>query len=408
MGVAALLLGATVRHATAWAPPVITSISAGATTLSVKFTAVSGDVTHYSVRVYHANRLVASSTTCAPSACVINGLHPTTAYAVSVAAHGPGQRSTAESARTSCTTISLALASAAPEAGWRILVRSPLGVLVDQRNLSVDGLTFVAVRFRYATTAFHLHVGSADPPGAAALAPGDAASRVSAQELALGVIGVFNSGFQASDHAGGVMMDGRVYEPLVPGDATLAVTRTGHVVVGTWGRDLPRANVAAIAYRQNLSLMVDGGRTTALAATPYWGTWGGAWHLNPHEPRSGLGIDARGNVLYVATSQGAMPLELARALAASGAREGMELDMNPYWPTLGVADLARSRHPQFVYTLPGELKDPTTYFAGSTRDFVVAVAQPALGSCAVTSAPPTTHPQPEPLTLSGVGCTPSR
>ena len=386
--------------------PTITGVHVVATSVTISFTPVHGD-TRYSVRLYRTGALVASSTTCTPSNCRINGLEASTRYSITVAAHGDGVHyiDSPESAPFGFVTTSLAVASAAPQPGWRILVRSPLGVLVDEHTFIVDGVGFVAVRFREATTAFHLHVGTMDPPGAAQITPIDSATRVSANELALGVLAVFNSAFKSSDHAGGSMVDGRVLAPMVPGDATMAITTTGHIVMGVWGSGLPRAGVAAISYRQNLAPLVQGGVPTALASTPYWGDWGAVWHLIPRQPRSGLGVDARGNVLYVATMQGAMPIDLARALAAAGSRFAMQLDINPYWPSLGVTDTTHERVPHFIYELPGEQKDPSVYFSGSTRDFLVAVAEPSQSNCTLASPPPPTPvPHAEPIGFAGAGC----
>jgi len=385
--------------------PTLTSVHPSATSVVVSYSPVPG-AARYSVRIYRAATLVASSTTCTPTNCRFNALTPATDYAVTVAAHGDGRHhsDSSESPPVAFVTPSLALPSAAPVPGWRVLVRSGLGVMIDERNITVDGLDFVAVRFRYATTAFHLHVGTLDPPSAAALTPVDAAPRVSAVELTRGVIAVFNSAFKSTDHAGGSMVDGRVLAPMVPGDATMAITTTGHIVLGVWGSGLPRAGVAAIAYRQNLPALVKGGATTTLAATPYWGTWGAVWLDNPREPRSGLGVNAHGDVLYVATTQGAMPIDLARALVAAGSRFAMQLDINPYWPSLGVTDISHHRVPHFIYRLPGEQKDPGVYFSGSTRDFLVAVAQPSLSDCHLASPAPSRTPHGEPLNLSGVGC----
>ena len=86
--------------------------------------------------------------------------------------------------------------------------------------------------------------------------------------------------------------------------------------------------------------------------------------------RSALGQDASGDLIYAA-SMSTTPEDLAVALARSGARVAMELDINPEWVQLAVAThpgrrAARS-HPR-----PG--RPPTQYLTGWTRDFITVLA----------------------------------
>jgi hypothetical protein len=264
----------------------------------------------------------------------------------------------------------------------------------------VSGADYTAVRFPAATTAFHLHVGTTDPTPVTTMYP-DAAPLVSPSEYRVGLLAVFNSGFKTAAHAGGVMVDGRVITPLVPGLATAAITTTGHLVIGVWGQTLPSRRVPAIAYRQNLTLLVDHGVPTALTNTP--AAWGGIINNSLPQPRSALGTTTNGDVIYLASMDSVLPAQLARAMQIAGATTAMELDINPAWPSLGVASPVKyAAAPGFALSLPGEWRDPYTYLTGSNRDFFAVLAVPA--KC--TLSYPGLHgtPAPQPPRLSPATC----
>ena len=81
--------------------------------------------------------------------------------------------------------------------------------------------------------------------------------------------------------------------------------------------------------RQNLPLLVNAGRPTPLSANnALWGlTLGGV----PAVWRTALGVDAKGNLIYLAA-----PAQTSSSLAAIfvqlHAVRAMELDINPEWP----------------------------------------------------------------------------
>lgn len=306
-------------------------------------------------------------------------------------------------------TVALSLAAlsvllaAPPRSGaavtWTSIVAPARGAL-DRAIYPVDGATFVTVRFATDRVAFHLHVGSLDPPGVSTV-PADAQPQISGWELHLGVVAAFNSGFQVFSHSGGVWVDGRTLVPLRPGLATIGIDRFGHLVIGVWGQNLPRPGFSAIAWRQNLTPLVLGGRITADARGP-WYFWGGVVNKQPPEPRSALGVTANGDVLYTASMSGVDAAQLAQALVDAGAITGLELDINPGWPSLGLAPTPltqRSQH--FVGGLPGEQRSPNLYLTGSTRDFFVAVLRPPSPCTLATPGVPRPGAFPQPLRVSG-------
>ena len=102
----------------------------------------------------------------------------------------------------------------------------------------------------------------------------------------------------------------------------------------------------------------------------------------PLEPRTGLGVDAQGNLVDVATMDPVDALQLARALVAAGARVGMELDINPAWPIMGAATSPRHAPTgSYAVELAGSEHAATVYDTGWIRDFFVALAEPGPWSC---------------------------
>jgi hypothetical protein len=67
----------------------------------------------------------------------------------------------------------------------------------------------------------------------------------------------------------------------------------------------------------------------------------------------------------------ASPMDMAAALAAKGARIGMELDINPEWVQLDVA----SRPGGALRTaVPGQNRPADQYIWGWSRDFITVLA----------------------------------
>jgi hypothetical protein len=177
------------------------------------------------------------------------------------------------------------------------------------------------------------------------------------------LVATFNSAFKLSDSGGGFASGGHTYAAMHDGMATIIRYRDGHVDIRAWtgGPTVPSDVVYA---RQNLPLIVDGGRPNPnLSDGPEWGaTLGNAVRVW----RSGLGIDAHGNLIYAAA-----PIQtvgsLAEILRRAGAVRAMELDINTYWPSfityhqpgaLGAANL-----------LPNMDRSPQRYLTPDDRDF---------------------------------------
>jgi hypothetical protein len=182
------------------------------------------------------------------------------------------------------------------------------------------------------------------------------------------LLATFNSGFKLEDSRGGFFSQGRTYAPLVDGQATLIGYRDGSVDVRTWtGGPDPGPGIAFA--RQNLPLIVEDGRLDpALSNDSLWGTTLGnavrVW-------RSGVGIDAHGNLIYAAADIQTAE-SLATILQRAGAVRAMELDINYEWTTFNFYGTFGGAEPAKL--LPGMSRPASRYLSPDDRDFFAVYA----------------------------------
>jgi len=177
------------------------------------------------------------------------------------------------------------------------------------------------------------------------------------------LVATFNSAFKLSDSGGGFALNGHTYAPMRNGMATIVRYRDGRVDIIAWTGG-PTAGPDVAYARQNLPLIVSGGQLNSnLSDGPEWGlTLGNAVRVW----RSGLGVDARGNLIYAVANDQTVG-SLAAILQHAGAIRAIELDINTYWPSfityrapgaVGAANL-----------LPGMDRSPQRYLTPDDRDF---------------------------------------
>jgi hypothetical protein len=144
------------------------------------------------------------------------------------------------------------------------------------------------------------------------------------------LLAALNGGFKYADGAYGIMTGGKVYVPPQSKAATIAITRSGQLIMGAWGVDarLNSNNPDLVAWRQNASLLINKGVINPL--TKDGAAWGGTILNSEYTWRSGLGITAQGNLVYAA-GNALVPETLGKALYAAGAVTAMETDINPFW-----------------------------------------------------------------------------
>ena len=203
------------------------------------------------------------------------------------------------------------------------------------------------------------------------------------------IVAAFNAGFRMQDANGGYYTNNKLIIPLRPGAATAIIYKDGTMNVGEWGRDFSMAPDAAgspvSSVRQNLDLIVDGGKAVpglAAANAIKWGkTLGGTFNVW----RSGLGITADGALVY-AGGDGLSISDLANTLVRAGAVRGMQLDINTDWvqySTYAGPIGTPVNGAQGTNLLPGMIGNPGRFFANWwTRDFFVMSLKPKYQSAA--------------------------
>ena len=215
----------------------------------------------------------------------------------------------------------------------------------------------------------HLIAGTMEPVPSGTAAPADKAGGQVPTALRRDLLATFNSGFKLKDAHGGYAVDGHVVRPLVDGAASLVINTTGHVTIGQWGRDV-RSGPDVAAVRQNLALVVDAGAPVPGLDQNSTSAWGSAHNQLQYTWRSGLGLDAGGNLVYVAADQVTLA-GLAQAMTAAGVVRGMQLDIHSQSVSFlqyGPGQAASTR--RGTRLLPGMQDGPGRYLEPEQRDFL--------------------------------------
>jgi hypothetical protein len=177
------------------------------------------------------------------------------------------------------------------------------------------------------------------------------------------LVATFNGGFPLETSNAGLIYRGKVVEAMVNGIATIVEYRDGRVDVVRWhqGEGAPKNVWFA---KQNLPPIVYEGKLNPnLSDGPEWGeTVNNATRVW----RSGLGIDARGNLIYAAANYQTVE-SLALILKRAGAVRALELDINEDWTSF-----IGYRHPgggEPSNLLPEMFRSPERYLVPDERDF---------------------------------------
>lgn len=182
-----------------------------------------------------------------------------------------------------------------------------------------------------------------------------------------GLVATFNSGFKMVDAHGGFYADGRTAKTLRPGAASVVIRADGSATVGEWGRDAT-LTPDVVAVRQNLELVVDQGHPVAALADNTGGRWGSTHNQVQYTWRSGLGVDAAGNLIYV--GGGSMNLTtLADALVQAGAVRGMQLDIHTEMVDFLTYPVGADHAAYGVKLLPNMAGSADRYLVPDQRDF---------------------------------------
>lgn len=233
---------------------------------------------------------------------------------------------------------------------------------ISLETVSMPGIasTVYVARIDPRQTTLALYPGTSEPPVAVPRGP---ASIPRAERWRL--LATFNGGFKYTSIGleNGFSVDGHTYVPLKRGLGTLVEDRGGSVAIETWhGGPTPPPSV--VFARQNLRLIVDKGRVAAgIEDAALWGATLG--HV-PAVWRTGIGVDAHGDLVYVAAADLTAPA-LATVLVRAGAVRAIELDINPEWPTFIVYGHRAGLHPWMF--VPNPQQSQWRYLAPDSRDF---------------------------------------
>lgn len=140
------------------------------------------------------------------------------------------------------------------------------------------------------------------------------------------LLAAFNSGFKFRHIDGGYSTEGRTPEALADGHASVVIDLTGRIDIGSWGTDV-LMNPGVVTVRQNLHLIVDKGQIVPDLKSDRTGKYGKPRHQLQFTWRSGIGVTANGNLVYVAGDKMTMSA-LANALQQAGVVRGMQLDIH--------------------------------------------------------------------------------
>lgn len=214
------------------------------------------------------------------------------------------------------------------------------------------------------TVKFTLVAGTREPVGTA----GPWGATVPAN-LRPTLLAAFNSGYKMKDTPGGAVVNGlSSKKPLLDRIASLVVRSDGSATVGMWGRDVTMAP-DVVAVRQNLRLIIDGGQLADGLRNNVGQHWGSVKNALPTW-RSGIGVDANGNLVYASGNELTLDT-LATALQRGGAVRAMELDIHKHMVTYNLFTHTTSDPTPTGHKLsPDMTESASRYLRPDQRDFI--------------------------------------
>jgi hypothetical protein len=177
------------------------------------------------------------------------------------------------------------------------------------------------------------------------------------------LVATFNGGFPLETSNSGLIYRGKVVESMVNGIATVVEYRDGRIDIVRWHQG-SGAPADVWFAKQNLPPIVYEGKLNPnLSDGPEWGeTVDNAIRVW----RSGLGIDAHGNLMYAAAGDQTVE-SLAKILRRAGAVRALELDINEDWTSFISYRDPGAAAPSNL--LPEMIRPPERYLVPDERDF---------------------------------------
>ncbi len=180
------------------------------------------------------------------------------------------------------------------------------------------------------------------------------------------VVGTFNGAFKTQHGAYGMMVNRRVLIPPVKGGATVVVTNSSAVGLGSWPQsdEIP-ANI--LSYRQNLDPLVEDGVANPTGRR----LWG--WQIEGTSvmtQRTALCVTAAGH-LYYAWGEEIDGPTLGKALRQAGCSYAMHLDMNPAHSGFVYTDVVNPKKAEYHLKLADDRMTipPEKFVRWSAKDF---------------------------------------
>ena len=240
--------------------------------------------------------------------------------------------------------------------------RPPVLVTTFRPSTEYPSIVAYVLWIDHTRTDLAYYPGRYEPPSAVArgpmMVPVDQRHRL---------LATFNGAFTHVDTNNGSAVNGHTNEPLIDGNATLVGYRNGKVNILKWsgGPNAP-ANIAWA--RQSLTPIVWNRKLNPeLNTDPNSVQWGYTLGGVTYTPRTGVGIDSHGNVMFVVASE-ATVISLAQILQHIGAVRGMEFDINPEWHTMITYSHRHGLDPTMVE--PQSQQSPYRYLTPEDRDFM--------------------------------------
>jgi hypothetical protein len=188
-----------------------------------------------------------------------------------------------------------------------------------------------------------------------------------------GLLATFNSGFKIASSGGGFYLNGVTSGALTRGVASEVYYRDGHIAIGIWGRTV-RMTPDVAGVRQNLHLIVSHGHVPSSVDYNVETSWGATLGGGYYVWRSGIGITADGQVIFV-YGPALDVRELAELLQHAGAVTAMQLDINPDWMSFMYYLHDESANPRPVNLLPDQVQPADRYYEPVSRDFTAVYAR---------------------------------
>ncbi len=183
------------------------------------------------------------------------------------------------------------------------------------------------------------------------------------------LVAAFDGGFQYRDGQYGMVVGSTTYLPLKKDLATLVGYDNGSLkIVKYEGQNLGK-NIAFI--RQNCPILIQNGVIETQDQTNKQ-LWGRTITSGIYTWRSGIGITAKGNLIF-AIGNSLVPSTLAAALAAAGAVNAMQLDINPYWVRFDIFNNYSNGIYSHATVMKGVFDGYYTYLHGYQKDFFYVI-----------------------------------